>query len=100
MATKMVLACSHSRSLQLLARLDARTEFKILEPSLKGGVEAGRAHHCTALCTTSFHPPLARFQIRYAHPISLGCHQLYIVTVASAYACTQGPFWLLGIIEL
>ena len=46
MATKMVLACSHSRSLQLLARLDARTEFKILEHSLKGGVEAGRAHHC------------------------------------------------------
>jgi hypothetical protein len=42
----MVLACSHSRSLQLLARLDARTEFKILEHSLKGGVEAGRAHHC------------------------------------------------------
>ena len=41
MATKMVLACSHSRSLQLLARLDARTEFKILEHSLKGGVEAG-----------------------------------------------------------
>jgi len=29
------------------ARLDARTEFEILEPSLKGGVEAGRAHHCT-----------------------------------------------------
>jgi len=37
MATKMVLACSHNRSLQLLARLDARTEFKILEHSLKGG---------------------------------------------------------------
>ena len=56
MATKMVLACSHNRSLQLLARLDARTEFKILEHSLKGGVEAGRAHHCTVrlpkeLCT-------------------------------------------------
>ena len=43
----MVLACSHSRSLQLLARLDARTEFEILEHSLEGGVEAGRAHHCT-----------------------------------------------------
>ena len=42
MATKKVLACSHSRSLQLLARLDARTEFKILEHSLKGGGEAGR----------------------------------------------------------
>ena len=45
----MVLACSHSRSLQLLARLDARTEFKILEHSLEGGVEAGRAHHCMKL---------------------------------------------------
>ena len=43
----MVLACSHSRSLQLLARFNARTEFKILEHSLKGGVEAGRAHHCS-----------------------------------------------------
>ena len=31
----MVLACSHSRSLQLLARLDARTEFEILEHSLE-----------------------------------------------------------------
>jgi len=29
--------------------LDARTEFKILEHSLKGGVEAGRAHHCRAV---------------------------------------------------
>ena len=28
------------------AKSDARTEFKILEPSLKGGVEAGRAHRC------------------------------------------------------
>ena len=63
MATKTALACSHNRSLQLLctvggnqARLDARTEFKILEPSPKGGVEA---HHCTACCTTSF-PPLWR----------------------------------------
>ena len=37
MATKMVPACSHSRSLQLLARLAARTEFEILEHSLKGG---------------------------------------------------------------
>ena len=53
MATKKVLACSHSRSLQLLctaggnqAKSDARTEFKILERSLKGGVEAGRAQSC------------------------------------------------------
>jgi hypothetical protein len=53
MATKIVLACSHSRSLQLLARLDARTEFKILEPSPKGGVEAGRAHHCSKPATSS-----------------------------------------------
>jgi hypothetical protein len=28
------------------ARSDARTEFKILERSPKGGVEAGRAHSC------------------------------------------------------
>jgi len=27
--------------------LDARTEFKILERSLKGGVEAGRAQDCS-----------------------------------------------------
>ena len=57
-ATKKVLACSHSRSLQLLctvggsqARLDARTEFEILERSPKGGVEAGRAHHCKTWAT-------------------------------------------------
>ena len=48
----MVLACRHMRSLQLLctaggnqARLNARTECKILEHSLKGG-EAGRKHSC------------------------------------------------------
>ena len=48
-----VLAAKHAASLQLLctvggnqARLDARTEFKNLERSPKGGVEAGRAHHC------------------------------------------------------
>ena len=44
MATRKALARSHSRSLQLLctvggsqARLDARTEFEILERSPKGG---------------------------------------------------------------
>ena len=48
-----VLAAKHTASLQLLctvggnqARLDARTECKILERA-KGGGEAGRAHHCT-----------------------------------------------------
>ena len=53
LATKTVLACRHMRSLQLLctvgsnqARLDARTEFENLEPSLRGGVEAGRTYHC------------------------------------------------------
>ena len=51
-----VLTAKHTASLQLLctvsgnqARLDARTEFKILEPSPKGGVEAGRAHYCSSL---------------------------------------------------
>ena len=51
-ARNKVLAAKHTASLQLLctvggnqARLDARTEFENLEPSL-GGVEAGRAHHC------------------------------------------------------
>ena len=49
-----VLAAKHTASLQLLctvggnqARLDARTECKILELSPKGGVEAGRAHRCS-----------------------------------------------------
>jgi len=58
-ATKKVLACSHSHSLQLLctvggnqARLDARTECKILKLSLKGGVEAGRTHRCRRACYT------------------------------------------------
>ena len=32
----------------------------------------------------------AGFQIRYAHPISLGCHQPYIAIVANAYAWLQG----------
>src|SRR6266705_2297006 len=53
MATKIVLACRHMRSLRLLctaggnqARSDARSEFEILERSPKGGGEAGRAHSC------------------------------------------------------
>ena len=53
MATKKVLACSHSRSLQLLctvggsqATVDARAEFEISERSPKGGGEAGRATGC------------------------------------------------------
>jgi len=29
--------------------LDARSEFEISQRSLKGGGEAGREHHCTAL---------------------------------------------------
>jgi len=52
-ATKKALACSHSRSLQLLctvggnqATSDVRTEFEISQRSLNGGGEAGRAHHC------------------------------------------------------
>jgi len=72
-------------SLQLLyivsgnqARLDTRTEFKILEPSPKGGVEASRAHYYTACYTTSFTPPplasAPRFQIRHAYLLSLNCH--------------------------
>ena len=48
-----VLTAKHTASLQLLctvggnqARSDAHTEFKILEHSLRGGVEASRAHSC------------------------------------------------------
>ena len=29
------------------------------------------------MCMTSFTPPFSELQIRYAHPISPGCHQLY-----------------------
>ena len=45
-AAKKVLARSHNRSLQLQAGPDTRTEFEISQRSLKGGGEAGRAHHC------------------------------------------------------
>ena len=31
-------------------------------------------------------PPLSELQIRYAHPISPDCHQLYIVIEAKPYA--------------
>jgi hypothetical protein len=53
-ATKKVLARSHSRSLQLQAGLDTRTEFEISQRSLKGGGEAGRAHHCTGSSATKY----------------------------------------------
>ena len=51
-----VLVAKYTASLQLLrtvggnqARLDARTEFEILELLAKGGVEAGHAHSCRRL---------------------------------------------------
>ena len=39
-------------------------------------------------------PPPGDIQIRYAHPISLNRHQLYVVIVANGCGYTQGPFWL------
>jgi hypothetical protein len=61
--TKKALACSHSRSLQLLctvdgnqAGLDARTEFEISQRSPKGG-EAGRAMECTVVFTPQLSVP-------------------------------------------
>ena len=82
----MVLAYSHSHSLQLpctvgsnQARSHARSEFKILEPSPKGGGEAGRAQSCIlAHDTTDFATVRG----------SPNRHQLYIVIVANACACT------------
>jgi len=38
--------------------------------------------------------PFSDIQICYAHPISLNCHQLYVVIVANGYGYTQGPFRL------
>ena len=56
-----VLAAKHTASLQLLctvggnqARSDARSEFEILEPSPKGGVEAGRAPSCIKILKYKF----------------------------------------------
>ena len=49
----------------------------------------------TALCTTSFTPPLAsapKFQIRYAHPTSLGCHQLHMVIVVKLQEPSRSAF--------
>ena len=53
-AMKISLAAKHTVSLQLLctvggnqARLDARTEFKIFEPSPKGGIK--QVVHITVL---------------------------------------------------
>ena len=74
-ATKKVLTRSYSYSLQLLytvggnqARLDACSEFKILERSLY-----------TVICTTSFHPPSRKkiISLRYAGSLAI---------VANAYA--------------
>ena len=35
----------------------------------------------------------SELQIRYAHPISPGCHQLYIVIVAKPYAWLQEHYF-------
>jgi len=48
----------------------------------------------TALCTTSFTPPSGKNIISLRYAGSPNRHQLYIVIVANACACTQGPFWL------
>ena len=88
-----VLAAKHTASLQLLctvggnqARLDARTEFKNLEPS------PITVQGCVRPASTPPSASAPKFYIRYAHPISLGCHQLYIVIVANGCGCTQGLF--------
>ena len=50
--------------------------------------------HMVQLYARPTSPPLAsapKFQIRYAHSISLDCHQLYIVIVAKPYAWLQEP---------
>ena len=39
-------------------------------------------------------PPFGEIQIRSAHPISPGCHQLHMVIVANGCGYTQGLFWL------
>ena len=69
MATKKVLACSYSRSLQLLytvsgnqSRFAARTEFKILEPSPKGGWKL-------VVNTTVFTPELLYIIVAYTYSI-------------------------------
>ena len=56
----------------------------------KLGVYCGDAGAPKQLSTAS----AVRFQIWYAHPISLDCHQLYIVIVANGCGCTQGHFGL------
>src|SRR6266567_3939329 len=62
-----VLAAKHTASLQLL---------------------------CTAGGNQARSDARTEFKIRYAHPTSLDCHQLYIVIEANACAYTQGLFWL------
>ena len=50
----------------------------------------------TATSVTSFHLPLKKKLISLRYAGSLNRHQLYMVIVANAYGCTQGPFWLSG----
>jgi len=86
MATKKVLACSHSRSLQLLytvggsqARLDARTEFEIFAALAKGGgklvvQQAVRANAFYLISRTTFTlvtTPGTKISLLYDWPASV-----------------------------
>ena len=61
------------------------------------GLPAAEDPHTKYMPDTTYNlqcPPLAsapKFQIRYAHPISLNCHQMCIVIVAKPYAWLQEP---------
>ena len=56
------------------------------------GFSTKRSIAVIACCTTSF--PFGDIQTRHAHPISPGCHQLYVVIVAKPYAWLQELcFW-------
>jgi len=79
-ARSKVLTAKHTASLQLLCTV--------------GGDLASLRTEAKSTFFLRGTPLLSELQIRYAHPISLSCHQLYIAIIANGCGCTQGPFWL------
>ena len=98
-----VLAAKHTASLQLLctvggnqARLDARTEFEILELSPKGGVEAGHAHSCMrGICFSALNK-LGYYNMAYVYAFVYAKH---ILAPVLSYPYYLYPLFLYSLIN-
>ena len=77
------------------AKLDTRTEFKILERLLKGGVEAGYAYSCTIIFNHNIINKYFLYRViywRFRHIRALYYNNLYKLHLGGALCCIPFDF--------